>query len=57
MIIFAGAIEIAQLAISGRHARISDFVMPAIGACVGVVVGALIFKAMAGIHDLKDWGR
>ena len=48
MIIFAGAIEIAQLAISGRHARMSDFAMHAIGVCVGVVVGALIFKALAG---------
>lgn len=48
MIIFAGAIEIAQLAISGRHARMSDFVMHAIGASVGVVVGAQIFKAIAG---------
>jgi VanZ family protein len=51
MIFFAGVIEIAQLAISGRHARMSDFVMHAIGACVGVVVGALIFKALSAYGE------
>src|SRR5262249_36163123 len=35
--LFAGAIEIAQYWIPGRHARISDFVIDAAGACAGIL--------------------
>jgi VanZ family protein len=46
--IFAGALEVTQYWIPGRHARMSDFTMHAVGAGVGVFVGALIYKALAG---------
>ena len=36
LIVFAGAIEIAQLFVPGRHARLSDFLIDALAACAGV---------------------
>jgi VanZ family protein len=38
LVIFAGAIEFAQIVIPGRHARLSDFVVDALAACVGVII-------------------
>ena len=35
---FAGAIELAQLFVPGRHARISDFVIDGAAACAGILV-------------------
>lgn len=35
LLIFSGVIEIAQLFVPGRHARITDFVFDAGAACVG----------------------
>jgi VanZ family protein len=34
LVLFAGAIELAQLFVPGRHARLSDFVVDALAACV-----------------------
>ena len=34
LVIFAGAIEIAQVLIPGRHARLSDFLVDAVSMCV-----------------------
>jgi VanZ family protein len=36
LVIFAAAIEIAQLFVPGRHARLSDFVVDAFAVCVGL---------------------
>jgi VanZ family protein len=36
-VLFAGAIEFAQYWVPGRHARISDLVVDAVAACVGVL--------------------
>jgi VanZ family protein len=41
-VIFAGAIELAQLYTPGRHARLSDFVVDALAAGAGVAA-ALAF--------------
>jgi VanZ family protein len=38
LVIFAGAIEFAQVFVPGRHARLSDFVIDALALCVGVAV-------------------
>src|SRR5712692_1525909 len=35
-VIFAGSIEIAQLWVPGRHARLNDFIMDGLAAVVGV---------------------
>jgi VanZ family protein len=42
LVIFAGAIEFAQIFAPGRHARISDFLVDAFAACIGVAVSALV---------------
>jgi VanZ family protein len=44
---FAGGIELLQLAIPGRHARFSDFVVDALAACIGVLIGFAINHARA----------
>jgi hypothetical protein len=35
-VIFCASIELAQLTISGRHARLSDFFVDAIAICLGI---------------------
>lgn len=42
-VIFAGAIETAQLLAPGRHARLSDFVVDALGMYVGLL--AVVLKS------------
>jgi VanZ family protein len=42
LIIFAGAIELGQTLIPGRHARLSDFIVDAAAMCVSVVVGSIV---------------
>ena len=41
LVIFTGSIEIAQLFVPGRHARISDFIIDAMAACIGLVIAPL----------------
>jgi VanZ like family len=48
MTVFAGALEVAQYWIPGRHARMSDFVINAIGAMIGVIIGRLVYEAISG---------
>lgn len=44
LIAFAGAVELAQLFVPGRHARLSDFLVDASSACLGVgLVAAATF--------------
>jgi VanZ family protein len=45
LVIFSGAIEIAQLFVPGRHARLSDFTIDAVVACIGLVVSSLLSLA------------
>lgn len=42
LVCFAGAIEFAQIFAPGRHARLSDFIVDALAACVGVGLSALV---------------
>jgi len=44
MAVFAGAIELAQFYAPGRHPRLIDFVVDALGACAGVAAAALIAR-------------
>jgi hypothetical protein len=41
-VIFCGGIELAQLMIPGRHARLSDFFVDAIAVCVGIFAGSML---------------
>src|SRR5436190_16282057 len=47
LVIFAAAIELAQFYAPGRHPRLIDFVVDALGACAGVALAALILKLFA----------
>jgi lipoprotein signal peptidase len=42
LVIFSGCVEIAQLFVPGRHARLSDFAVDAIAMCAGVGVGSVL---------------
>lgn len=42
LVIFAGAIEIAQKLVPGRHARWSDFIVDALALCVGVAMASFV---------------
>jgi VanZ family protein len=42
LVIFAAAIEIAQLFVPGRHARLGDFVVDALALCVGVGLASFL---------------
>jgi VanZ family protein len=39
LVVCAGMLELMQIPIPGRHARLSDFLVDALAACIGVVLG------------------
>ena len=41
LVAFAGVIEMAQLFVPGRHARLSDFLVDAVAICIGSIAGSL----------------
>jgi VanZ family protein len=45
---FAGAVELAQLWSSGRHARMSDFIVDALAALIGVGIAWLALRSRMG---------
>ena len=44
IVILAGAIELAQFYAPGRHPRLIDFVVDALGGCAGVGVAAFVAR-------------
>ena len=46
LVIFAGAIEIAQLSVPGRHARLSDFIVDAFAACIGFLAPYIVARKL-----------
>ena len=42
LILFSASIEIAQLFVPGRHARLSDFIIDAVAAYIGLVMASLL---------------
>jgi VanZ family protein len=42
LVLAIGVIEILQLLIPGRHARLEDFLVNAMAACAGVAVAAVL---------------
>ena len=52
LLIFTGSIEIAQLFVPGRHARLSDFIVDAFAMCVGLVLTSLTGR-IRDSFDLK----
>ena len=47
LVIFAAAIELAQFYAPGRHPRLIDFAVDALGACAGAALAALIMRLFA----------
>jgi VanZ family protein len=43
-ILFCAAIEVAQLYVPGRHGRLSDFIVDATTAILGVFVGCILLR-------------
>jgi VanZ family protein len=41
LVIFSGSIEIAQLFVPGRHARLSDFLIDSVAVGIGLVTSSL----------------
>lgn len=48
-VIFSGCLELIQSYVPGRHARLSDAFVDAIGACIGIAV-ARIGGSVAATH-------
>jgi hypothetical protein len=44
LVFFSGAVEIAQLFVPGRHARLSDFIVDALAITVGVMAVPLVAR-------------
>ena len=44
---FSGAVEIAQLFVPGRHARLIDFIVDGLAITVGVIAGSLAAQGWA----------
>jgi VanZ family protein len=44
-IVFCAALELTQLYVPGRHARLSDFIVDATAAVLGVCVGCILPRA------------
>jgi VanZ family protein len=47
LLIFTAAVEIAQLFVPGRHARVSDFIVDAVAMCAGLVVASLTGRILS----------
>jgi VanZ family protein len=52
LLIFTGAVEIAQLFVPGRHARLSDFIVDAFAVCTGLMLSSLT-RRIGARFDLK----
>ena len=51
LVLFAGSVEIAQLFVPGRHARLSDFVVDAIAMCAGALAVMLRPKPVRAMNQ------
>ena len=49
LLTFTGAIEVAQMMVPGRHARLSDFVTDAAATCVGIGLSFVLVKLTAAM--------
>jgi len=54
MIVFAAAIELAQIYAPGRHARMIDFVVDALAACLGVAFAAILMRLRARPAEISS---
>ncbi len=52
-VVLTGALEVLQLWMPGRHARLEDFVVDAAAACAGFVIAAAIEWLMLQVRGSK----
>ncbi|HEY0910161.1 MAG TPA: VanZ family protein [Bradyrhizobium sp.] len=53
-VIMIGALELLQLWMPGRHARLEDFVVDAVTACVGLAAAAVLDWAMQRLRSTSN---
>jgi VanZ family protein len=53
LVIFSGSIEIAQLFVPGRHARLSDFIVDTVAVCIGLVTSSLLSLARSRLPPCR----
>jgi VanZ family protein len=53
LLVFAAAIEIAQIWVPGRHARLSDFLIDATVSCLGVGITFLLVKLRSSTRSIS----
>jgi VanZ family protein len=51
---FAGFVEVVQILIPGRHARLSDFIVDAIALCLGIAIASLVGTRMRHQGGMTD---
>ena len=49
LLAFTGAIEVAQMMVPGRHARLSDFLTDAAASCAGIGLSLVLVKLTAAV--------
>jgi VanZ family protein len=52
-VVFCAGLELVQLAIPGRHARVSDFIVDAAAACTGIGI-AWTMRRLANANRLRE---
>ena len=53
LVIFSGAVEIAQLFVPGRHARVTDFIIDALACIVGLLMISITVQVRASRATAK----
>jgi VanZ family protein len=53
-VIMIGALELLQLWMPGRHARLEDFIVDALTACVGLAIAAVLDWAMQRLRAVTN---
>jgi VanZ family protein len=47
-VVFSACLELVQLAIPGRHARVSDFVIDSLAVCIGIAISWTVRQLSGG---------
>jgi VanZ family protein len=52
LVAFSLAIELVQLGVPGRHARLSDFLVDATASCIGVALGLFVRRRVVAYRPI-----
>jgi VanZ family protein len=56
LVVFAGLVEVVQYWVPGRHARLSDFIVDAISACVGLLGASIAIQGLNRFSSIAARG-